>query len=118
LSCEFSALHAPQEFDINNSEVISMSQILVRNIPEDVKARLQRRAAERGVSLEAEVRELLRAAADEISSAPEKNNEDIVSALLRFQAEHPVDDETWVEFEKNLREVRKGFRMRPVDLGE
>ena len=42
-----------------------MAQFVVRQLEEDVKARLKRRAAHRGRSLEAEVREILRSAAME-----------------------------------------------------
>lgn len=37
-----------------------MAQLVVRNIEDDVKARLRRRAARRGRSMEAEVRDILR----------------------------------------------------------
>lgn len=37
-----------------------MAQILVRDIEDDVKERLQRRAARHGQSMEAEVRDILR----------------------------------------------------------
>ena len=37
-----------------------MAQIIVRDIDEDVKERLQRRAAQHGRSMEAEVRDILR----------------------------------------------------------
>ena len=37
-----------------------MAQIIVRNLEDDVKARLQRRAARHGRSMEAEVRHILR----------------------------------------------------------
>lgn len=37
-----------------------MGQFTVRNIEDDVKARLKRRAASHGVSMEAEVRQILR----------------------------------------------------------
>ena len=39
---------------------ITMAQILVRNLEDDVKARLQRRAKRHGHSTEAEVRDILR----------------------------------------------------------
>jgi plasmid stability protein len=42
-----------------------MAQLVVRNIEESVKARLQRRARSNGRSMEAEVREILRNAANE-----------------------------------------------------
>ena len=37
-----------------------MAQLLVRNIDDDLKARLQRRAVKHGQSMEAEVRDILR----------------------------------------------------------
>ncbi len=40
-----------------------MAQLLVRNLEEEVKARLRERAARHGCSMEEEVREILRAAA-------------------------------------------------------
>lgn len=40
-----------------------MAQLLVRNLDEDVKRRLQERAARRGRSMEEEVRDILRTAA-------------------------------------------------------
>lgn len=95
-----------------------MTQILIRNIPEDVKSRLKRRAVARGVSLEAEVRDILSATADVTGPATKSSKHGVVAALLRSQAENPIDDKTWAEFEKNLRNVRKNARMRPVDLGE
>jgi plasmid stability protein len=42
--------------------VISMAQLVVRNIETSVKARLQRRARRNGRSMEEEVRDILRAA--------------------------------------------------------
>jgi antitoxin FitA len=42
-----------------------MAQLLVRNLDDAVKQRLQRRAARRGHSMEEEAREILRAAADQ-----------------------------------------------------
>ena len=37
-----------------------MAQFTVRNVEDDIKARLKRRAARHGVSMEAEVRQILR----------------------------------------------------------
>jgi antitoxin FitA len=42
-----------------------MAQLVVRNLENSVKARLQRRAKRNGRSMEAEVRDILRAAANE-----------------------------------------------------
>jgi antitoxin FitA len=46
-----------------------MAQIVVRNLEESVKARLQRRAKRNGRSMEAEVRDILRDAANEKAGA-------------------------------------------------
>jgi len=42
-----------------------MAQFIVRNLEDDVKARLKRRAQRRGRSMEEEVRQILRNAANE-----------------------------------------------------
>ncbi len=42
-----------------------MAQVVVRNIEDDVKARLKRRAAQHGWSMEEEVRQILRKAVAE-----------------------------------------------------
>lgn len=47
-----------------------MAQLLVRNIENGVKARLQRRAKRNGRSMEEEVRDILRAAVHKEDSAP------------------------------------------------
>jgi antitoxin FitA len=47
-----------------------MAQLLVRNIEDKVKIRLQRRAKRNGRSMEEEVRDILRAAANEEKIAP------------------------------------------------
>ena len=49
-----------------------MAQVVVRNIEDDVKARLKRRADVHGRSMEAEIREILRNAAREENQAPPK----------------------------------------------
>jgi antitoxin FitA len=99
------------------SEVLPMAQILVRNVSEDVKVRLKRRAEARGVSLEAEVREILDKAANEPSPPAELTGEGAGTKFARELAKYPVDEETWKEFEANLKEVRSA-RMRDVDFGE
>jgi antitoxin FitA len=47
-----------------------MAQLIVRNLDEEVKARLQRRARKHGRSTEEEVREILRTAVGAGGSAP------------------------------------------------
>lgn len=49
-----------------------MAQILIRQLEEDVKARLRRRARRHGRSTEEEVREILRNAVRDEGQAPER----------------------------------------------
>lgn len=49
-----------------------MAQILIRQIEDDVKAKLQRRARQHGRSTEEEVREILRSAVRDEGRAPER----------------------------------------------
>ena len=49
-----------------------MAQVLVRNLDEDVKARLKRRAQRNGRSMEDEIRHILRSVALEDGPAQEK----------------------------------------------
>ena len=49
-----------------------MAQVVVRNIEEDVKARLKHRAAQHGWSMEEEVRQILRKAVAEQAQSPVK----------------------------------------------
>ena len=51
---------------------IAVAQFVVRNIEEDVKARLKRRADIHGLSMEAEIRQILRNAAREEHQPPPK----------------------------------------------
>jgi plasmid stability protein len=58
-----------------------MPQILVRQLPADVKARLQRRAKRHGRSLEAEVREIL-CQVPEPAAASSRDAENITLQLI------------------------------------
>lgn len=49
-----------------------MAQFVVRNIEDDVRARLKRRADMHGLSIEAEIREILRNAVREENQPPPK----------------------------------------------
>ncbi len=93
-----------------------MAQILVRNIPDDVKSRLQRRAELHRRSLEAEVREIL-------AQVPEPKRADtptegIGTMLAKKFAANPIPDEDWRAFEQGMAELRKSWRVRPVDFDE
>ena len=82
-----------------------MAQLLVRKIEDSVKTRLQRRARRNGRSMEEEVRDILRNAANEIEK-PSVGLGTEISALvrgtgLRFEVEefrrHPVKPVTFDE---------------------
>ena len=82
-----------------------MAQLVVRQLEDDVKAGLKRRAERHGRSVEAEVREILRGAAFE----PKPANERLGSRIAaRFKKSGLSDD---------LPELR-GQEARAVDLGE
>lgn len=82
-----------------------MAQLVVRNLEDGVKARLQRRARRNGRSMEEEVRDILRNAAHE----PEKPSVGLGSEIaalvrgtgLKFEIEefrgHPVKPATFDE---------------------
>ncbi len=91
-----------------------MAQILVRNLPDDVKARLQRRADRNARSLEAEVRDIL-AAVPEPAGKVERG---IGSALAKKFAAQKVPKEAWDEFDRNLGDLRRNWTVRDAGLDE
>ena len=80
-----------------------MAQVIVRQLEEDVKARLKRRAQRHGRSMEEEVREILRNAARE-ESRPITALGSRIAARFRK-----------VGLDADLPELR-GQRARPADL--
>ncbi len=83
-----------------------MAQLIVRNLDPDVKERLRRRAALRGRSMEAEVREILRTAASQDVEA--RPGTGLGTRIARRFAELGLD--------ADLPELR-GEAARPADLG-
>ena len=83
-----------------------MAQLLVRNLDEDVKRRLQERAARRGRSMEEEVRDILRAAA--AASDDQPRAEPLGTRIARRFA--------GLGFREELPELR-GHAARPAGLG-
>jgi len=75
-----------------------MAQIVVRNLEEQVKSRLRRRAKRNGRSMEAEVRDILRSAANEPEKPPAGLGSEIAAFVrgtgLKFEVQelrgHPV----------------------------
>lgn len=82
-----------------------MAQLLVRNLEDDVKARLRIRAAEHGRSMEEEVRAILRQAVEEKPRLLGLGTR----AAARFARSGLRDDE-------RLPDVLRGATVRPVDF--
>jgi len=80
-----------------------MAQLVVRNIEDSVKARLKRRAARRGRSMEEEVRDILRDAVKEEES-PSVGLGTAISSLFKK-----------VGFKKDIPRLR-GHKIRPVSF--
>lgn len=83
-----------------------MAQLVVRNLEQAVKTRLQRRAKRNGRSMEEEAREILRAAAAHEANAPIGGLGTEIATLVRgtglkFEVEefrgHPVKPATFDE---------------------
>ena len=67
-----------------------MAQLVVRNLDDDVKERLQQRAKQHGHSMEAEVREILRSAVMEIAEPSEPLGTRIASRFKEIGLDKPV----------------------------
>ncbi len=92
-----------------------MAQLVVRNLPEDVKKRLQRRAEKHGRSLEAEVRAILAQTPEAGVAGSEALGAG--TALAKKLAKHQVEDADWQAFEDKMQNLRKTWRARKVKLG-
>jgi plasmid stability protein len=82
-----------------------MAQLVVRNLEDSVKKRLQRRAAKHGRSMEEEVRDILRNAAKEEAGPSEGLGTEIV-ALFKG-----------IGLTEDIPELR-GFTIEPVKFDE
>jgi plasmid stability protein len=87
-----------------------MAQILVRNIEDPVKARLQRRAKRNGRSMEAELREILRDAARAETAAPEVGFGTASVALFSGRGIGLDEGEEILEW--------RGFPLEPIKFDE
>ena len=65
-----------------------MAQLVVRNVENSVKARLQRRARRNGRSMEEEVRDILRAAVHKEETTPEGG---LGTEISKIFAKHGLD---------------------------
>lgn len=86
-----------------------MAQILVRNVEDRVKARLQKRAKRNGHSMEAEARDILRNALHE-GQAPERKLGSEIVALFSGQGIGLEDGEEIHEW--------RGFPLEPISFDE
>lgn len=82
-----------------------MAQILVRNLDEDVKARLGKRARRHGRSTEEEVREILRNAVRDENGARKPLGSRLAARFAK------------VGLTRDIRELR-GHAVRPADFEE
>ena len=78
-----------------------MAQVIVRNIEDSVKRKLQRRAAKNGRSMEAEAREILRDALKDEAKRSEYGLGTEIAELFKG-----------IELEEPIREFR-GFTVKP-----
>lgn len=67
-----------------------MAQILIRQLDDDVKARLQRRARQHGRSTEEEVREILRNAVRDEERAPQRLGSRIAARFTKVGLEDDI----------------------------
>ena len=82
-----------------------MAQLLVRNLDEPLKKRLQRRAKRNGRSMEAEVREILRDALKKDEEAPKRGLGSEIVALFSGQG---------IGLDEPIREWR-GYPVEPTN---
>ena len=87
-----------------------MTQLVVRDLPDDVTERLKRRAKKHGRSLEAEVREILGSVTEE-GDMPQCDGAQAVTRLLRRQREIGVTKEDVDALNESMHELRLDQRM-------
>lgn len=92
-----------------------MAQLVVRNLPDDVKERLKRRAKRHGHSLEAEARQIL-------SQTPELPpahgaDDDWTAEHVRKLAEIGTTGEDIDALNEGIAELRADRQMRNLDIG-
>lgn len=92
-----------------------MAQLLVRNVSDDVKERLKRRACSNGRSLEAEARAILVEASETIRPA---TKDGLGTRLARKLANQKLTKADWKAFDDNMKALRRKWRVTNVDFGE
>lgn len=92
-----------------------MAQLIVRNLPDEVKLKLKKRAEKHGRSVEAEARAILSEATD--ISAISAAETGLGTQLAKKLARHKVSKTDWDAFDENMRQLRRSWRMRDIDFG-
>lgn len=69
-----------------------MAQILIRQLDDDLKARLQRRARQHGRSTEEEVREILRNAVRDEDQSPARLGSRIAARFTKVGLDEPIPE--------------------------
>lgn len=83
-----------------------MAQLVVRNLSDEIKVRLKRRAEKHGRSLEAEVRDILASAADDAGQPPDEGAQ-AVARLIRRQREIGVTKADVDDLNEDIAELRR-----------
>lgn len=92
-----------------------MAELVVRNLPDEVKERLQRRAKQHDHSLEAEVR-LVLTEVPELPSPVTEEGQGWATKLAREMQEIGITNEDVDELERTIAEGRKQWRTRDLGL--
>ena len=96
-----------------------MAQLVVRNLPDDVKERLKRRAERHGRSLEAEVRDILEHVPDrpdESTATTTAPGAAWVNDFTEKMRAIGLSQEDWEEFDRSLQESRRNWGGKPVEF--
>jgi antitoxin FitA len=97
----------------------AVAQLVVRNLSDEVKEPLKRRAKRHGRSLEAEVRAVPEEVPEPPAIEPQSpTGQGWASQLADKMRELGLTDEEWQEFDQSLREERARWRLRPVEFDE
>jgi antitoxin FitA len=100
--------------DIMISMEVTMAQLVVRNLPDDVKERLKRRAKRHGRSLEAEVRDVLSQVQEPGAESPQDTS-DFVARLIRRQRKIGITDADIDALNGSIEELRREWRLHDID---
>ncbi len=92
-----------------------MAQLVVRNLPDDVKERLKRRASRHGRSLEAEVRDIL-GQVPEPTPVDQRTSKKWATDLAERMRRIGVTNEDVDALNESIAELRRDQRI--VDIGK